>query len=64
MAFQVLELSKFLYVVVVVVDKDGVFFYKRLHLKQNTVANAQFLVRVPLLLSHLALVEEIQLANV
>lgn len=54
-----LELPKFLYVVV---DKDS-FSYERLYLKQSTVANAQFLVRVPLLLSHLPLVEEIQLVN-
>lgn len=39
------------------------FSYKRLYLQQNTVANAQFLLRVPLLLSHLALVEEILLVN-
>lgn len=56
MALQVLQLPKFLYVVF---DIDGFFFYKMLYLKQNTVANAEFLVRVPLLLSRLALVEQI-----
>lgn len=56
MALQVLQLPKFLYVVV---DIDGFFSYKMLYLKQNTVANAEFLVRVPLLLSRLALVEQI-----
>lgn len=54
MALQVLQLPKFLYVVV---DIDGFFSYKMLYLKQNTVANAEFLVRVPL--SRLALVEQI-----
>lgn len=60
MALEVLALPKFLHVVV---DKDFFFFYKRLYLRQNTVANGEFLVRVLLLLSHLALVEERQLVN-